>query len=83
MYSDLWNISKTHALHPQNVNVHFLCNQKIHYPSLKQGFEELLRKKGHYVSVACDFQRGYNVVSGKCGTSSTSNHYSKGQEIHR
>lgn len=55
MYADLWNISKAHALHPQNVNVHFLCNRKIRYPSWKQGFAELLRKKDYYVFVACDF----------------------------
>ena len=51
MYADLWIISKTHALHPQNVNAHFLCNQKIRYPSWKQSLE----KKGHYASAACDF----------------------------
>lgn len=45
MYVDLWNISKTHALLPQNINVHFLCNQKIHDPSWEQGFVELLWKK--------------------------------------
>lgn len=55
MYVNLWNISKTHALHPQNINVHFLCNQKIHDPSWKQGFVELLRKKDVYVPVSHDF----------------------------